>query len=88
MRLRFMCSLLLALLLPVSLSAQTVAPSPAEGSKALSPEPVRVYHDHSIRDIDAIGNRNVGCGRGIGNWYSLERQIAMGREARCWKTSR
>ena len=25
------------------------------------------------------GNRNVGCGRGVGNWYSIERQVAMGR---------
>jgi beta-barrel assembly-enhancing protease len=80
MRLRFVCCLLPALLLSISVFAQTVAPSPSEGAKALSPEPVRVYHDHSIRDIDAIGTRNVGCGRGIGNWYSLERQIAMGKE--------
>ena len=40
----------------------------------------RVYHDRGIRDIDAIGNRNIGCGRGVGNWYSLERQIAMGKQ--------
>jgi beta-barrel assembly-enhancing protease len=40
----------------------------------------RIHHDRGIRDIDAIGNRNIGCGRGIGNWYSLERQIAMGKE--------
>jgi beta-barrel assembly-enhancing protease len=31
------------------------------------------------RDLDDIGNRNVGCGRGLGNWYSIEKQIAMGR---------
>jgi beta-barrel assembly-enhancing protease len=30
-------------------------------------------------DIDAIGNREIG-GRGLGNWYSLEKEIAMGRE--------
>jgi predicted Zn-dependent protease len=30
-------------------------------------------------DIDAIGNRNIG-GRGLGNWYSLEKEIAMGKE--------
>ncbi|MBZ5597120.1 MAG: M48 family metalloprotease [Acidobacteriia bacterium] len=41
--------------------------------------PVRSYHDGSIRDIDAVGNRNVGCGRGLGNWYSLEKQIEMGK---------
>src|SRR5215472_2183945 len=80
MRLLFVCFLFIALFLPVSLFAQTVAPSPTEGAKALSPDPVRVYHDHSIRDIDAIGIRNVGCGRGIGNWYSLERQLAMGKQ--------
>ena len=40
----------------------------------------RSYHDHSIRDIGAIGERNVGCGRGFGNWYSLQRQIAMGKQ--------
>src|ERR1700719_3320743 len=36
-------------------------------------------HDGGKRDVDAVGNRNVGCGRGIGNWYSIERQVAMGR---------
>jgi predicted Zn-dependent protease len=43
-------------------------------------KPVKTYHDGSIRDISAIGNRNVGCGRGLGNWYSLEKQIAMGKQ--------
>lgn len=38
------------------------------------------YHDGSIRDINAIGNRNVGCGKGVGNWYSLEKQIQIGKE--------
>jgi len=41
---------------------------------------LKSYHDHSIRDIDAIGTRNIGCGRGFGNWYSLERQIVMGKQ--------
>ncbi len=30
-------------------------------------------------NIDAIGNRNVGCNKGVGNWYSLDKQVAMGR---------
>ena len=47
---------------------------------AEQPRHVKVYHDGSIRDLGAIGNRNVGCGRGLGNWYSLEKQIAMGRQ--------
>ena len=31
-------------------------------------------------DLDAIGNRDIGGGRGLGNWYSLEGEIRMGRE--------
>src|SRR5499433_3997328 len=43
-------------------------------------QPVKLKHDGSINDLDAIGNRNVGCGRGVGNWYSVEGQINMGRQ--------
>src|ERR1700678_4267845 len=39
----------------------------------------QIKHDGGKNDVDAIGNRNVGCGRGVGNWYSIERQVAMGR---------
>ena len=42
--------------------------------------PVKAKHDGGINDLDAIGNRNVGCGRGVGNWYSVEGQINMGRQ--------
>ncbi len=34
----------------------------------------------SLNNIDAIGNRNVGCNKGLGNWYSLDKQVAMGRQ--------
>jgi predicted Zn-dependent protease len=37
-------------------------------------------HHGGLKDVSAIGNRNVGCGRGVGNWYSLEKQIQMGKE--------
>ncbi len=33
----------------------------------------------TLDNIDAIGNRNVGCNKGMGNWYSLDKQVAMGR---------
>lgn len=36
-------------------------------------------HDGKIDDVSAIGNRNVGCNKGLGNWYSLEKQVAMGK---------
>src|ERR1039457_962546 len=42
-------------------------------------EPDKVKHDGGEDDVDAIGNRNVGCNRGMGNWYSVEGQIKMGK---------
>ena len=30
-------------------------------------------------DVDSIGNRNIGK-RGLGNWYTLEKEIRMGKE--------
>src|SRR5207249_2118652 len=36
-------------------------------------------HDGGKDDIQAIGNRKIG-GRGLGNWYSLESEIGIGRE--------
>jgi predicted Zn-dependent protease len=56
--------------------------SPRLPAKSTTPLPkaVKTYHDGSLRDIDAIGNRKIGCDRGLGNWYSLEKQMEMGRE--------
>jgi len=77
--------MLLSILVFCSLSANSQENSSANSAPAStsnpapSPKPVKTYHDGSIRDIDAIGNRNIGCQRSLGNWYSLEKQIAMGR---------
>jgi predicted Zn-dependent protease len=68
--------LVLSLLFSVPISLAASDPS-KDGSAA---SPVKTYHDGSIRDINAIGNRNVGCRTGLGNWYSVEKQIAMGKE--------
>jgi predicted Zn-dependent protease len=55
--------------------------TPAVNANApVEPSATKVPHDGSINDIDAIGNRNVGCSKGMGNWYSLEKQIAMGKQ--------
>jgi hypothetical protein len=43
------------------------------------PDDSKVKHDGSEADVDAIGNRKVG-GRGLGNWYSLETEIRMGKQ--------
>jgi predicted Zn-dependent protease len=34
----------------------------------------------SIEDVSAIGNRDIGGGKGLGNWYSLEKEIRIGKE--------
>jgi predicted Zn-dependent protease len=39
----------------------------------------QIKHDGTITDVDAVGNRNVGCTRGMGNWYTVEGQVARGR---------
>jgi predicted Zn-dependent protease len=49
-------------------------------ASAASESTVKTYRDGSIRDIAAIGNRNVGCGEGVGNWYSIEKQVQMGKQ--------
>ena len=59
--------------------AENTESNPVPANTA-TPSATKVYHDRSVRDLDAIGNRNVGCGRGLGNWYSLDKQIAMGKE--------
>ncbi len=42
--------------------------------------PPRETHDGGKNDIEAIGNRKIGKGKGLGNWYSLEKEIAMGKQ--------
>jgi predicted Zn-dependent protease len=42
-------------------------------------DPDKVKHDGGKADVDAIGNRKVG-GRGVGNWYSIETDIKMGKQ--------
>jgi len=49
-------------------------------SAPVEPSATKVAHDGSIDDLDAIGNRNVGCSKGMGNWYGLEHQIAEGKQ--------
>jgi beta-barrel assembly-enhancing protease len=69
---------------PAAVTAAAATPTPSTPppvAPAVEPLPkaAKTYHDGSLRDIDAIGNRKVGCDRGLGNWYSLDKQIEMGR---------
>jgi beta-barrel assembly-enhancing protease len=54
------------------------APKPAPAALPTK-EDSDIKHDGGKTDVDAVGNRNVGCGRGVGNWYSVEGQVARGR---------
>src|ERR1700674_864286 len=70
------------------LPPQDPAPTPdsaSSGSAPSGPPPIqepddsKVKHNGTKSDVDAIGNRKVG-GRGMGNWYSLETEIRMGKQ--------
>jgi predicted Zn-dependent protease len=67
------------------LQDQSGTQSQAQKVPAHEPEAVptqdedSIKHDGGKTDVDAVGNRNVGCGRGVGNWYTIERQVTMGR---------
>jgi len=66
----------------------TTAPSDSDTKKddpakqpsvVQQPDDSKVKHDGSKNDVNAIGNRKVG-GRGLGDWYSLEGEIRMGKQ--------
>jgi beta-barrel assembly-enhancing protease len=62
-------------------SSSTAQTSPAGSAPAVEPaDPDKVKHDGGKTDVDAIGNRNVGCTTGVGNWYGVEKQIALGKQ--------
>jgi len=54
------------------------APKPAPAALP-SKDDSDIKHNGGKTDVDAVGNRNVGCGRGVGNWYTVEGQVARGR---------
>jgi predicted Zn-dependent protease len=59
----------------------TAAPSDQTSMPPAVPQKddAKIKHDGGRNDVDAIGNRKIG-GRGMGNWYSLEGEIRMGKE--------
>jgi beta-barrel assembly-enhancing protease len=61
-------------------STATSSPSPSKASTVEPADPDRVKHDGGKTDVEAVGNRNVGCKTGLGNWYGVEKQIAMGKQ--------
>ena len=60
--------------------AAASTPSKAATAPIVEPDPDKVKHEGGKTDVDAVGNRNVGCKTGMGNWYGVEKQIAMGKQ--------
>ncbi len=59
--------------------ASTSAPS-TPGSTVEPADADKVKHNGGKSDLGAIGDRNVGCKTGVGNWYGVEKQVALGRQ--------
>ncbi len=64
---------------PDSTTPPSAGPSKSAQAPVQEPDDSKVKHDGTKNDVDAIGNRKVG-GRGMGNWYSLESEIRMGKQ--------
>jgi beta-barrel assembly-enhancing protease len=63
---------------PPPADTQPAAAQPSNSSTSATPAATSEKHDGGINDIDAIGNRKMGGGK-LGNWYSLEKEIQMGK---------
>jgi len=59
--------------------AQSSDAKPSDSDSKDKEKDDKKAHKNSKEDVDAIGNRGIG-NRGLGNWYSLEREIAMGKQ--------
>jgi beta-barrel assembly-enhancing protease len=68
---------------PAAADAPAKAETPAAKTGAAAAkdgkDELNFPHDGKTDDVNAIGNRNVGCSKGMGNWYSLESQVRMGK---------
>jgi predicted Zn-dependent protease len=73
MKLRF------ALLLTLTLALAPYGLTQDKTDKSDKTNELDFPHDGKTDDVNAIGNRNVGCSKGLGNWYSLESQVSMGK---------
>ena len=63
---------------PANGSDASQAP-PSSSSSETDSKPKKNVKPGSKDDVNAIGNREMG-GKGLGNWYSLEKEIRMGKQ--------
>ncbi len=62
-----------------SSSSGSDAAAPSGPPPIQEPDESKVKHTGGEDDVDAIGNRKIG-GRGLGDWYSLETEIKIGKQ--------
>jgi len=64
---------------PADASSSSTDAAPSGPPPIQEPPDSKVKHTGGEDDVDAIGNRNIGK-RGLGDWYSLETEIRMGKQ--------
>ena len=64
---------------PSSTPSNSTQTQSTEENPVQPADPSKVKHGGGKDDVDAIGNRKIG-GRGLGNWYSIESDIKMGKQ--------
>ncbi len=64
---------------PADSSASSGDSTSTEAPPIQEPDESKVKHNGGESDVDAIGNRKIG-GRGLGDWYSLETEIRIGKQ--------
>ncbi len=72
-------------ILPISLNLRQPRRPPADATAntPLAPDAPGATHDKGKNDIDDIGNRNIGkagSGKSMGDWYSYDTEIKMGKQ--------
>jgi beta-barrel assembly-enhancing protease len=60
-------------------AADAAAAAPSHNTSGNEQEKETNVKPGSRDDVNAIGSRQIG-GKGLGNWYSLEKEIALGKE--------
>src|SRR5579862_2761747 len=65
---------------PVTAGAESLPDATVGKAPQPNMEPKEVHvKSGSIEDVNAVGTRNIG-GRGLGNWYSTDSEIKMGKQ--------
>ena len=64
---------------PSTPASSAPAPAPSGSAQASPDATMPGVKAGSIDDVNAVGTRDIG-GRGLGNWYSTETEIGMGKQ--------